>query len=423
MDNYTLIKKENIEELNIQLLEFKHNKSNASIMHIANNDDEKLFCLGFQTLPTSSNGAAHILEHLVLCGSKKYPIKDPFFSMTRRSLNTFMNAMTGQDFTCYPASSLVDKDFDNLFSVYLDAVFHPNLKYFSFLQEGHRLEFSKPNDPSSDLVFKGVVFNEMKGSLSSIENRLYHEMMKYLVSDLPYSYNSGGDPKNIPELSYEELVEFHKYFYHPSHCLFFFYGNLDLEKKLKYLDKEILSHTTAKPPIPLIAKQPRLKNPLDITKAYPISENESLDNKTILAFGYLLCSIENQEDILALGLLDSMLFETDASFIKDALLKTNLCTSISTYLDTEMSEIPFIIILKGCQKENKEKLFQIFIDSLKKVEISNDLIEAAMQKMEFHRSEIASHGYPYGLNLFFRAALLKQKGCDPTNGFIYSFPI
>ena len=152
-----------IKELKCTLVELVHEPTGAKVLHIDNDDPENVFCLSFQTLPTSSNGVAHILEHIVLCGSKKFPVKDPFFAMTRRSLHTFMNAFTGQDFTCYPASSQVRQDFYNLLEVYLDAVFHPELKKMSFLQEGHRLEFSNPADLDSPLVFRGVVYNEMKG--------------------------------------------------------------------------------------------------------------------------------------------------------------------------------------------------------------------------------------------------------------------
>ena len=183
--SFALTKYLPLEELQCALVEAVHEPTGARIIHIANDDPENLFCLSFQTLPSSSNGVAHILEHTVLCGSKKYPIKDPFFSMTRRSLNTYMNALTGQDFTCYPASSQVEKDFYNLLEVYLDAVFHPELKKKSFLQEGHRLEFAEPKNPKSPLLFQGVVYNEMKGALSSSESRLWEEMMKHLTHDLP----------------------------------------------------------------------------------------------------------------------------------------------------------------------------------------------------------------------------------------------
>lgn len=210
-----------LDELQSTLLEAEHVPTGATLIHIANNDPENFFCLSFQTLPSSSNGVAHILEHIVLCGSKKFPIKDPFFSMTRRSLNTYMNALTGQDFTCYPASSQVEKDFYNLLEVYLDAVFEPELKKMSFMQEGHRLGLSDPANPNSPLQFDGIVYNEMKGSLSSPESRLWESVLKHLTPDLPYAVNSGGDPKEITNLTYEELKQFHKTFYHPSRCIFF----------------------------------------------------------------------------------------------------------------------------------------------------------------------------------------------------------
>jgi len=182
-----------LEELKSTLIELVHEPTGARVIHIANDDPENLFCLSFQTLPTSSNGVAHILEHTVLCGSKKFPIKDPFFSMSRRSLNTFMNALTGQDFTCYPASSQVEKDFYNLLEVYLDAVFFPELKKLSFLQEGHRLQFV-----DDKLQFQGVVYNEMKGAMSSFESRLWKAVAKHLFPNLPYAYNSGEIPRKFP---------------------------------------------------------------------------------------------------------------------------------------------------------------------------------------------------------------------------------
>jgi Zn-dependent M16 (insulinase) family peptidase len=236
--DYEVTKYMHIDELQCILRELVHKPSGAQIMHIENDDPENLFCLSFKTLPSSSNGAAHILEHTVLCGSKKFPVKDPFFSMTRRSLNTFMNAMTGADFTCYPAASQVEKDFYNLFDVYLDAVFHPEIKELSFLQEGCRLEFSKPHNPKTSLEFKGIVFNEMKGSLSSPDSRLWHAMLEQLTPDLPYAHNSGGDPKDIPSLTYQQLIDFYENFYHPSRCLFFLYGNLSLKNHLDFLHEK-----------------------------------------------------------------------------------------------------------------------------------------------------------------------------------------
>src|SRR3989338_7464439 len=175
--SFIVTKRLPIAELQTTLRHLKHEPTGATVLHLENSDSENLFSLSFRTWPKSSNGVAHVLEHLVLCGSKRFPVKDPFFSMTRRSLNTFMNAFTGNDFTSYPASSQIEKDFYNLLEVYLDAVFYPNLKELSFLQEGHRLEFLSSTDSASPLVYKGVVYNEMKGSLASADSRLYHKML------------------------------------------------------------------------------------------------------------------------------------------------------------------------------------------------------------------------------------------------------
>ena len=190
--------------------------------------------------------------------------------MTRRSLNTFMNALTGSDFTCYPAASQVEKDFYNLMNVYIDAVFHPQIKHLSFLQEGCRLEFKNPQDPNSPLEFKGIVYNEMKGSITA-DSKLWHASLEVLFPDLPYAYNSGGEPKEIPDLSYEELLEFHRTFYHPSRCLFFFYGSFPLKKHLDYILNHALKDVKPLPEIPLLPKQPRFSKPKKQHLTYAVS--------------------------------------------------------------------------------------------------------------------------------------------------------
>ncbi|MBI3900729.1 MAG: insulinase family protein, partial [Chlamydiia bacterium] len=282
--DFTLTRYLPLPELQSTWIELVH-KTGARVFHVANEDVENFFCLSFQTLPLSSNGVAHILEHTVLCGSKKYPVKDPFFSMGRRSLNTFMNAFTGQDFTCYPASSQIEKDFYNLLSVYLDAVFHPELKRFSFLQEGHRLTVTHANEPGEMLQFDGVVYNEMKGAFSSSDSRLWKKLFASLFPNLPYAFDTGGDPKEIPHLSHAELIAFHRNFYHPSRCIFFFYGNLPLAKHLDFLAEETFSHVKGLAPLPPLPLQPRFTAPQIITSHYPISSSESLEKKGILAFG------------------------------------------------------------------------------------------------------------------------------------------
>lgn len=408
-----------INELQSVLRELVHLPSGAQIMHLENEDPENVFCLSFKTLPQSSNGAPHILEHTVLCGSKKFPVKDPFFAMSRRSLNTFMNALTGSDFTCYPAATQIEKDFYNLLEVYLDAVFHPKLHRLSFLQEGHRLEFSDPENAQSALQIKGIVYNEMKGALSSADSRIWHEMLKTLVPDLPYAFNSGGEPEEIPHLTYEELIAFHEMHYHPSRCLFFFYGNFPLKKHLEFIEQHALKEVKKLPPLVGIGHQNRFRNPIVRKINYPISEEEKdLEKKYMYAFGWLTTPLLNQEEVLALTVLDSVLMDTDASPLKKALLKTNLCIQVSCFVDIEMTEIPLIFLFRGCKENQGQKIQEALFENLKKISkkgLPYPLVEAALQQLEFSRMEISGDHAPFGLTLFMRSALAKQHGCDPKH--------
>lgn len=416
--DFLLTKVIEIKELQCTLRELTHIPSGAQVIHIDNDDPENLFCISFKTLPYNSNGVAHILEHTVLCGSRKFPVKDPFFAMTRRSLNTFMNALTGSDFTCYPAATQVEKDFYNLFDVYIDAVFHPLLKEASFLQEGHRLEFSDSQNPSSPLENKGIVFNEMKGSLSSADARLWHAMMEHLCPNLPYAYNSGGDPKVIPQLTYQELLSFHEAYYHPSRALFFFYGNLPLKKHLDFISEKILKNTPKQPPLPPIPLQKRFTQGVYKELSYPSHETEDTSAKTLIAFGYLTTPLIDQKEVLALSVLDSILMDTDASLLKMPLLQSGLCIHADAYMDTEMSEVPWIFVFKGCQKEHAEKLQVVFKQSIEKIiqkGIPAHLIESAIHQLEFTRTEISGESAPFGLTIFMRSALAKQHGCPPEN--------
>ena len=419
--NFVVTKYIPIDEIQCELIELRHEILGTEVIKIRNKDEENLFCLSFKTWPSSSDGAAHILEHTVLCGSKKFPVKDPFFSMLRRSLNTFMNAMTGADFTCYPAASLVEKDFYNLFEVYIDAVFHPLIDKYSFMQEGHRFEFSNPEDASSPLIYKGVVYNEMKGSMASPDNRLYQKILEKLTPDLPYTFNSGGDPNDIPKLTHENLINFHKKFYHPSRCLFFLYGNLDLEKQLDFIENKALKDFEKKEKLSNLPKQKRFSSPLTIEDRYPIDPKESLDDKAIFSFSYLTCLIEDQIDLHALILLDHLLMGTDGAYLKLSLLRSNLCKTADSLMDTDMSEIPFFFIMKGCKKENFEALFNVFIASLEKLtkeEIPKKLIEASLHQLELSRTEITHDAAPYGLTLFFRSALSKQHGIETESALV-----
>lgn len=413
--NYVFKKISPIEEISCTLIEVEHIPSKATILQIATKDPENLFCLSFQTLPNSNNGVAHILEHIVLCGSKKFPVKDPFFSMHRRSLATFMNALTGSDFTCYPASSQIEKDFYNLLEVYLDAVFHPLITPESFWQEGHRFTL----DSKGNLQIEGVVFNEMKGSLSRVETRLWNFIMQHLLSDTPYRYDSGGTPEEIPNLTREELIAFHQKYYDPSRCLFFFYGTIPIEKHLQYLEDTILCKASAKPALPNLPKQKQVPNSKYIDGTFPIQNNESLDKQSYVAFTWLTMSIQNQMDLLAISIIDSILMATDASLLCHALLQSNYCRQAYSQMDAEMTEIPYAIICRGCDAKDRDHLEKIVFSTLKSViakGFTKSDIDTALHQLEMERTEINRGFGPFGLNLFMRAGLLKQHRCDPEIG-------
>ncbi len=410
-----------IEELQCELIELEHLPTGASVMHIAADDPENLFCLSLKTLPDSSNGVAHILEHTVLCGSEKFPVRDPFFSMNRRSLNTFMNALTGSDFTCYPASTMVKKDFYNLLDVYIDAVFHPKLHELSFRQEGHRLEYSKEGDVSSPLKFAGVVFNEMKGSLSAPSRRQWEELGKRLFPDVTYGVNSGGEPTDIPSLTYQQLKDFHATYYHPSRCLFFFYGDLPLEEHLEFLETHALKGVKKLPALPPVPRQPRFKAPVRAEATFPMAEDEDTTDKGLFALGWLTAPIEDQTTLLTLSVLDLLLTGTDAAPLKMALLRSGLCKSANLVMDEEIREVPVVVLAKDCNPENADKLEKLIRDTLEhcaKDGFAERRIEAALHQLELDRSEIGGDNNPFGLTLFMRAALLRQHGVQPEKGLM-----
>lgn len=411
--NFQLKKAVDIAELQLTLIELEHLPTGAQVLHLANSDEENVFNISFRTYPSCSNGVAHVLEHIVLCGSEKFPIKDPFFSMTRRSLNTFMNAFTGPDFTCYPAASQIKADFYNLLEVYLDAVFHPRLREISFLQEGHHLEFAKPKDPLSALKIKGVVYNEMKGSMANPDHRLEESLFESLFSDLSYRFNSGGNPTDIRNLTYNDLKTFHEKFYHPSQALFYFYGNLPLEGHLDFLEEKVLKGVIKNPPLTPQPIQKRLQAPICKTHYYPFTQKEEIKEKTLIAWGWLTLPGADEAEILALSVIDMALMGTDAAPLRHALLQSNLCKQVDTSLEEELSEIPFILVCKGCPEDAADKLEKLLRENLAKIAeegIPSHLIVGAIHQLEMSKKEITGTSTPYGLSLFFRSGLVKQQG-------------
>lgn len=416
--DFKIVKSEYIEELQCLLRQIEHEPSGATVVHIAADDPENVFCIALRTLPKNSNGVAHILEHTVLCGSKKFPVKDPFFSMNRRSLNTYMNALTGPDFTCYPAASQVPKDFYNLLEVYLDAVFHPELKELSFLQEGHRLEFAKPQDVQSALQFKGIVFNEMKGSLSSPMSRLWDCVMSQLFPDILYKHNFGGEPIHIPSLTYQGLKDFHTEFYQESRAIFYFYGNMPIEKHLDFLEKNTLKGAPKLESLAPNPTQPKFKKSRATVCGYPMAKHEDTAEKSYIALSWLTCPLKNQLDVLALQIIDTVLMGTDAAPLKIKLLQSGLCQNAMSVLEDELSQVPYCLVFEGTEKEQLEPIKELVFETLKEIiskPLDPELIEGALHQLEFSRTEINSDYGPFGLSLILKMVPLKNVDADLEN--------
>lgn len=400
LGNFTLKKRIPLPEIQAHYIEFVHS-TGATVIHIETEDPENTFALNFKTPPDSSNGVAHILEHIVLCGSKKYPIRDPFFSMRRRSLNTFLNALTSDVYTSYPGATLNKKDFYNLLDVYLDAVFYPNLNPLSFLQEGHRVEFQDSQDPATPLIFKGVVFNEMKGAYSDPVRNIFAMQNHYLFEGLPYQYDAGGLPEEIPDLTYEELVNFHKTYYHPSRCLFYFYGNFPLEEHLLFLEEKILNVTQSIPPLAPFPKLQRFTEPKTIERSYPVEDASQA--KDYLAIGFVTHSSLDLVTTLGQAVALGALTDTDASPLKKSLLKSGLCKEVHCYWDDDVSEVPVMFLFFGVvDAQALLACFDSLIVELSRTPFDRSLIEASLHQTEIQRLEITKDRYPYSMHLLWR---------------------
>ena len=278
LHGFRLLRKQNVAEADSEAFEFVHEKTGARLFYLKNKDDNKVFSIAFRTPPKDDTGVAHIVEHSTLCGSRKYPLKEPFVELVKGSLNTFLNAMTYPDKTVYPVASRNDKDFQNLMDVYLDAVFYPAMYQTPeiLMQEGWHYEIESPEEP---LRYSGVVYNEMKGALSSAEDLLGRQIMHSLFPDTAYGYESGGDPEAIPGLSQEMFLEFHHRYYHPSNSYIYLYGDLDIDEKLAYLDEEYLSHFERLEIDSEIRRQKLFAEMKRITDFYPIGSDEEFSDR------------------------------------------------------------------------------------------------------------------------------------------------
>jgi len=381
-----------------------HIKTGARYLHIQCPDRENAFGVALKTVPTDSTGVAHILEHTVLCGSRKYPVRDPFFSMLKRSLSTFMNAFTASDWTLYPFATQNRKDFYNLLDVYLDAVFYPRLEELSFKQEGHRMEFEGDADRDRRLVYKGVVFNEMKGAMSSPNQVLGRSLLHALYPDTTYRFNSGGDPREIPDLTAADLRAFHKRHYHPSNAFFYSYGHLPLEDHLDFIGRKILDQFERIDPKTGVPSQPRWQEPREAVYYYPLASGEDPARKCQVGMAWLTSDIQDVFEVLVLTLIEQILLGNAASPLRKALLESGLGSTLadSSGFDADNRDTLFFCGLKDVAESDAKKISDIIIATLTDLSengIDPELIESAMHQVEFHRKEITNTPYPYGLKL------------------------
>ena len=306
LNGYQQVEYRYLKDLQSEAWVLEHEKTKAKIIVIENDDENKVFYIGFRTTPKESTGVAHILEHSVLCGSQNFPVKDPFIELAKGSLNTFLNAMTYPDKTVYPVASCNDKDFQNLMHVYLDAVFYPNIYKHNktFLQEGWHYELESEEAP---LTINGVVYNEMKGAFSSPDDVMEREILNSLFPDNIYSEESGGDPECIPFLTYDHFLEIHKNYYHPSNSYIFLYGNMDMEEKLKFLDENYLSHFDYLSMDTQIEEQRPFSKPMTLCKEYSVATEEEMENGTYFNYNTAMENNLNEEHYLAFQVLDYVL--------------------------------------------------------------------------------------------------------------------
>ncbi len=398
------LRSERIESLDIVIEQYEHPATSALHYHIAADNNENVFLVALRTIPTDSTGVAHILEHTALCGSENYPVRDPFFMMIRRSLNTFMNAFTSSDWTAYPFASQNTKDFNNLMDVYLDAVFFSRLDELDFRQEGHRLEFEQRDDASTELQFKGVVYNEMKGAMSSTVSALCQTVSKYLFPTTTYHFNSGGEPTDIPDLSYEQLKEFYRIHYHPSNAIFMTFGDIPASTHQKKFEHKVLSRFEKLDRIITVNDEKRYFSPLNIEESYPLDPEEDTTNKTHLILSWLLGRSINLEEQLEAQFLSSLLLDNSASPLTQALETTELGQSPSPLcgLEDTNREMSFLCGLEGSSPEHAQAFEKLVLDVLEKVAqegIDPDQVEAVLHQLELNQREIGGDYYPFGLQL------------------------
>ncbi len=418
---FRLMEIKEIPEITSKCFLFEHEKSGARLFFVSNQDDNKVFSIAFRTPPIDDTGSAHIVEHSTLCGSRKFPLKEPFVELVKGSLNTFLNAMTYPDKTIYPVASRNAQDFRNLMDVYLDAVFYPQMydKPEVLLQEGWHYEIDNPDAP---LRYSGVVYNEMKGATSSPEDLLETELLKQLYPDTAYAFESGGNPEKIPEITQESFVAFHKKYYHPSNSYIYLYGDMNIEEQLAFLDEAYLSHFSRQEIDSELKKQARFDSMKRITAEYPVGAEEDTKEKTYLALGTIVCDSEDRLTRSGMGVLVHALFMTDAAPITQALMDAGIGKDVSASLETQIYQPNLSVEVTNAEPEDAERFYQVVTDTVEKLAregIDRTLLEASLNLLEFKVRESDFASTPKGLVYNLSVMTRWLYGGDPAEPLFY----
>ncbi|KAJ8763421.1 hypothetical protein K2173_002304 [Erythroxylum novogranatense] len=422
------VSEEFIAECKSKAVLFKHKKTGAEVMSVSNDDENKVFGIVFRTPPKDSTGIPHILEHSVLCGSRKYPLKEPFVELLKGSLNTFLNAFTYPDRTCYPVASTNTKDFYNLVDVYLDAVFFPKCveDCQTFQQEGWHFELDNPSD---EITYKGVVFNEMKGVYSQPDNILARISQQAMFPENTYGVDSGGDPKAIPSLTFEQFKEFHSKYYHPSNARIWFYGDDDPAERLRMLSEYLdMFDASSAPNESKVVPQKLFKEPIRVIEKYPAGDCVELKKKHMVCLNWLLSDKPlDLETELALGFLDHLMLGTPASPLRKILLESGLGDAIiGGGIEDELLQPQFSIGLKGVSEEDIHKVKELIMNTLKTLVedgFEADAVEASMNTIEFSLRENNTGSFPRGLSLMLRSIGKWIYDMDPFEPLKYEEPL
>ncbi|MBP5185287.1 MAG: insulinase family protein, partial [Lachnospiraceae bacterium] len=398
LSSYEILKNEELTDVSSRGMLLRHKKSGAHVALVINDDNNKTFSIGFRTPVEDSTGVPHIIEHSVLCGSDKYPVKDPFMELVKGSLNTFLNAMTYGDRTLYPVASCNDKDFENLMGVYMDAVFHPLIysRPEIFRQEGIRFDIGE----KGELLYNGVVYNEMKGAMSRPERVLYQKGLEGLFPDTTYGNNSGGDPAVIRTLTYDKFLAFHKRYYHPSNSYIALYGDFNVKERLEWMDENYLSRYDAIDPDSEIKKQDPARSNRNVEDFYPLGEKEDDKNKAYLSINFIVGDETTAVENAACGIILDTLIGKNGAPVWQAVMESGICEDFSCWMDTDLRQPMVSMEAKNADPVRKEEFAKIIKDALaKEIEkgLNKKTIMALINRREFEYLEADSASTPRGI--------------------------